>query len=130
MAADPDHNRKVRLNILTERLSLVLDDHARRLSENPPCHARLSIVIPLCGTIDLLEGSLVGVLENRPDDCQVIVVLNDAYDDPYDLHDEVTFVEAPLGAGPVACLNLGIAAASAPIVHVLACGGGGYTRLD
>ncbi len=83
---------------------------------------RLSIVVPWDGNAKLLEDSLVSVLENRPDDCQIIVVLGDVYDDPYDLQDEVCFVEAPLGAGPVTCVNLGIAAGNAPIVHVLAGG--------
>ncbi len=83
---------------------------------------RLSIVIPPDKDTALLEATLVSVLENRPDDCQITVVLNDVYDDPYDLQDEVRFVQAPLGAGRVTCLNAGIAVSDAPFVHILACG--------
>ena len=60
---------------------------------------RLSIVIPVLGNVEGLEDTLVSVLENRPVDCQIVVVLNRPYDDPYDLKDEVCFVEAPPGAG-------------------------------
>ena len=50
--------------------------------------SRLSIVIPVLGSLDGLEDTLVSVLENRPADCQIVVVLNQPYDDPYDLKDE------------------------------------------
>ncbi|MBN1911732.1 MAG: hypothetical protein JW818_18470 [Pirellulales bacterium] len=84
--------------------------------------ARLSIVIPHWGTIEQLESTLVSVLENRPADTQVLVVLSDIYDDPYDLKDEVSFVYAPIGTDAIRCVNLGIDASSSPIVHVLAPG--------
>jgi GT2 family glycosyltransferase len=83
---------------------------------------RLSIVIPVLGKTKLLESGLVSVLENRPAESEIVVVLNDAYDDPYELHDEVRFVEAPRKAGFVESANLGIRASQAPIVHLLACG--------
>jgi hypothetical protein len=82
---------------------------------------RLSILIPFLGNAKLLESSLVSVLEHRPDDCEIVVVRSRAYDDPYDLQGEVCFVEAS-GADPVASINLGIEAARAPIVHLVACG--------
>jgi hypothetical protein len=83
---------------------------------------RLSIVIPLVGDQRLLDDTLVSVLENRPDDCEVIVVHNGTYDDPYDLADEVRFLQSPRGAGFADCVNLGLSASRAPIVNVLACG--------
>lgn len=84
--------------------------------------ARLSIVIPVLGGLEGLEETLVSVLENRPADCQVVVVHNRPYDDPYDLKDEVCFVAAPPRCRLAAALNLGLAASRAPIVHVVACG--------
>lgn len=83
---------------------------------------RLAIVIPALGEIDAMENSLVSVLEHRPDDCEIIVVLNRPYADPYDLAGEVTFVEAAPHSGLAACAERGIAAAGADIVHVLAAG--------
>ncbi len=83
---------------------------------------RLSIVIPLTGSVKRMEDSLVSVLENRPENCQIVVVLNEVYADPYDLKDEVRFVYTPIGCSPVECLNRGIDAAEGQIVHVLAAG--------
>ncbi len=84
--------------------------------------SRLACIIPVLGTTDGLETTLVSVLERRSDDCEVVVVLNVPYDDPYQLSGEVKFLQAPSHAGLVQCLNLGIGATRAPIIHTLACG--------
>jgi hypothetical protein len=83
---------------------------------------RLSIVIPVLGNLKRLEDTLVSVLENRPARCQVVVVLNQPYDDPYDLKGEITFVQAAGGTGLVASLSEAIRAAEGTIVHLLTCG--------
>ncbi|MDZ7617251.1 MAG: glycosyltransferase family 2 protein, partial [Patescibacteria group bacterium] len=83
---------------------------------------RLSIVVPFLGNLKLLEDTLVSVLENRPDACQILVVLNEGYDDPYDLHGEVSFVASRPDAGLVGGIYRGLQACETPIVHVLACG--------
>lgn len=82
----------------------------------------LSIVIPSLGDLQALESSLVSVLQNRPHDCEVLVVLNHPYDDPYDLSDEVRFVQARKGAGLAESANLGLRHSRAPILHLLAPG--------
>ncbi len=83
---------------------------------------RLSIVIPVAADVDRLEETLVSVLENRPAACEVLVVHPQCYDDPYDLGDEVRFVEAAPRRSLVDLVNLGIDAARADVVHLLACG--------
>ncbi|MDY0166062.1 MAG: glycosyltransferase family 2 protein [Thermoguttaceae bacterium] len=83
---------------------------------------RLSIVVPFMGNLSLLEDTLVSVLENRPKGCQVVVVLNEGYDDPYELHKEVSFVASRPDAGLVGGIYRGLLASEAPVVHVLACG--------
>lgn len=83
---------------------------------------RLSIIIPVLGDPQQLDDTLLSVLENRPANCEIIVVHNEPYCDPYHLSDEVRFVEAGRGASMVECLNLGLAASLSPIVNVLACG--------
>ena len=83
---------------------------------------RLSIVIPFLGTLKHLEDTLVSVLENRPAESEVLVVLNQAYADPYQLAGEVRFIEARRGAGLCECIDRGVAASKAPVVHVLSCG--------
>ena len=83
---------------------------------------QLSIVLPVLQRVPLLEESLVSILQNRPADCEILVVLNAPYADPYKLADEVRFIEAGRRAGWIECLNAGIAASVAPIVHVLSPG--------
>jgi GT2 family glycosyltransferase len=83
---------------------------------------RLSIVIPVFGDLKPLDDTLVSILENRPANCELLVVHNAPYNDPYELAGEVQFVQAPKGAGIVECLNLGLSASRAPVVHLLACG--------
>ncbi len=83
---------------------------------------RLAIVISAVDHVELLEGTLVSVLENRPADCEIIVALNSPYSDPYDLKDEVRFVQAAARASTVAAINAALSAARAPFVHLLASG--------
>lgn len=82
---------------------------------------RLSCIIPVVGDNHGLESTLVSVLEHRPEACEILVVLNAAYDDPYQLKDEIRFIEAP-GSSWVACATVGIRVSRAPVVHVLATG--------
>lgn len=84
--------------------------------------SRLSILIPFVGNAQLLEETLVSVLENRPEQSEVLVLLGRPYDDPYHLGDEVRFLHAPPRASLVGCLNLGLGMSRAEVVHVLACG--------
>ncbi|MCR4413312.1 MAG: glycosyltransferase family 2 protein [Thermoguttaceae bacterium] len=84
--------------------------------------SRLAILIPFMGNAKRLEDTLVSVLENRPDDCEIAVVLARPYDNPYHLDDEVSFLPLPGSAGLAACLNAGLSRVRAPFVHVLACG--------
>jgi hypothetical protein len=84
--------------------------------------SRLAIVIPAVSGVESLEATLISVLENRPADCEVIVAASFAYDDPYDLAGEVHFMAAPDQTDFVGCANLGLGAAAAPVVHILADG--------
>lgn len=84
--------------------------------------ARLSIVIPVLGKLKKLEDTLISVLENRPAQSEILVVLNEPYDDPYELAGEVCFIQAPFRANLVDCLNLGIVASRGTIIHTLGCG--------
>jgi len=82
----------------------------------------LSIVIPAPDDTPALEETLLSVLENRPDDCEVIVALGCPYDDPWNVATEgVRFVQAPRG-DLVACVTVGIAASTGDVVHLLAAG--------
>ena len=70
--------------------------------------ARLTIILPALGSDTQLEETLVSVLQNRPDDSDVLVVHPGNYDDPYELAGEVNFLPMPAGSGLLACLNAAI----------------------
>lgn len=74
------------------------------------------------GNMDQYEDGLVTVLQHRPKDAEVLIVLTEPYADPYDLAGEVRFVDAPASASIVEATNLGIESSEAPIIHLLAGG--------
>lgn len=81
----------------------------------------LSIAIPHVGDEGSFETSLISVLENRPERCEVLVAHDGSYSDPFDLGDEVRFVVAEQGD----VVSLVLAAAQATrcgLLHVLAGG--------
>lgn len=80
---------------------------------------RLSIIIPLWADNDSFEDTLASVLQNRPAECEVLVVHSQAYDDPYDLKGEVRFVAVPQGASSSQVINAGCRASQGEIIHVL-----------
>lgn len=80
---------------------------------------RLSIIIPLWADDECFEDTLASVLQNRPSDCEVVVVHSKRYADPYALRGEVRFVQTDGGAGPVRILNDGCRAACGEILHIV-----------
>jgi O-antigen biosynthesis protein len=84
--------------------------------------SRLSIIIPVLNKLHKLEDTLVSILENRPRDCQIVVVLNEPYADPYQLREEVCLVQAPRNANLIESINIGLAISRAPVIHILSCG--------
>jgi hypothetical protein len=83
---------------------------------------KLSIVIPALDSLALLEPTLVSVLQSRPDDCEIVVLLNRAYDDPYQLADEVRFVVVREGTDAARSLEAGLRLCRGEVVHVLSAG--------
>jgi hypothetical protein len=82
---------------------------------------RLSIIIPWRDDNTAFEDTLVSVLQNRPEHCEVLVVHPHEYQDPYGLDDEVRYL-ASSAATELDRINDGIAAARGEILHVLRCG--------
>jgi hypothetical protein len=83
---------------------------------------RLSILIPCLGPAEQFEGSLVSVLQHRPADCEVALVHREAYDDPYELADEVRLIHAPECGSLVELVNAALPQLAGDVVHLLACG--------
>ena len=79
---------------------------------------QLSIIIPTCAEQAALDETVLSVLENRPTGCEVILVQSPEYADPYDLGDEVRFVDAS-DSDRIRMLNEGIREARGEIVHLL-----------
>ena len=82
---------------------------------------RLSIVIPSLGGAEEFEATLASVLQNRPADCEVLVVHRGAYNDPYALAGEVRFLQADEDS-LVGQMNAALRHAVGTIVHFLRCG--------
>jgi hypothetical protein len=82
----------------------------------------LSIIIPTLGNWEALENTLVSVLQNRPARSEILVVHSRPYSDPYDLKEEVKFVDAPSTSRLVDLMNLGMLAAESELLHLLVCG--------
>jgi len=82
---------------------------------------RLSIVIPCVQNSEYFEATLASVLQNRPHDCEVLVVQPRRYDDPYGLKNEVRFVQGPADATMIELINIGIEHSGGEIIHLLAC---------
>jgi len=79
---------------------------------------RLSIIIPHRND-QQLEETILSVLENRPRDCEIIVAHDGSYDDPYQLSDEVVYVQEEPKSSLVELLNAGLMAACSPVVCTL-----------
>lgn len=83
---------------------------------------RLSIVIPCLAGAEQAEETLVSVLQNRPDDCEIIVPHALPYDDPYHLDGEVCFLHVAAHPSLVDLVNAALDQAEGDVIHTLACG--------
>jgi hypothetical protein len=97
--------------------------HRRCSGETPRrCSVpRLSIIIPHQNNDAALENTILSVLENRPEDCEIIVVHDGSYSDPYRLEDELLLIQEP-DERPAAQINAGLMVSRSPIVCVLSNG--------
>jgi hypothetical protein len=84
--------------------------------------SRLAILVPHLGDVASLETTLASILANRPADCEILVLLQRPYEDPYDIRGEVRFVPLECRSSVTEVVNRGIQLAGAPVVHVLLCG--------
>lgn len=83
---------------------------------------RLSCILPVMDRVAEMEPTLVSLLENRPADCEILLVLTVPYDDPYDLRGEVRFLQAPPRSDLLAALNFALGHVESPFVHLLSVG--------
>ncbi|WP_302119452.1 glycosyltransferase family A protein [Allorhodopirellula heiligendammensis] len=94
--------------------------HAGAAVPKFPTIPRLSIVVPFRGDSDSFESTLISVLQHLPDACEVIVPHAGDYDDPFELADEVRFVET--AASLTNQIGEAAAIARGRFVHILSDG--------
>lgn len=80
---------------------------------------RLSILVPLSGPVSLFENTLASVLQNRPADCDVLVVHPESYDDPWEVIDEVQLLETPVGVPLLEMLDASLPYVRGEFLHIL-----------
>lgn len=82
---------------------------------------RLSIIVPYDRDEAAFETTLVSVLENRPEFCEVLVAHDGTYCDPFELDDEVRFVVSAEGDRN-SLIHAAVRESMGRVVHIL--GGG------
>lgn len=80
---------------------------------------RLSILVPLTGAVASFETTLASVLQNRPKDCDILVVHPESYDDPWSLSNEVQFLEAPEDTPLLEMLDASLPYVRGDVLHIL-----------
>ncbi|MCC9604154.1 hypothetical protein LOC67_26675 [Stieleria sp. JC731] len=88
---------------------------------NPLRNDRVSIVVPLEREAQLFEDTLLSVLENADEDCEVIAVHNGTYEDPFDLASELAIVTARSNS-LVDLVRDAFDSTTAPLVHLVTSG--------
>jgi hypothetical protein len=84
--------------------------------------ARFSIIVPGIGSNSRFEETLASVLRYRPDHCQIIVVHQQPYQDPYGLEREVDFIEISAvenSDGVIPMFNAGVQASRGTLIGFL-----------
>ncbi len=88
--------------------------------------ASLTIIIPLLEETDtdLFEATLVSILENRPEEDDILVVNAAGYENCYDLTQEegVVFISADPQTGLIDAINIGVQNSDTPFICPLLCG--------
>ncbi|QGJ70773.1 Hypothetical protein PBC10988_24710 [Planctomycetales bacterium 10988] len=83
---------------------------------------KLSIIIHSVHSTSRLEETLVSVLENSPEESEILVLDRLDYEDPYELQDEVQFLPITGKSDLQEELTAGVEAASGKFLHWLAAG--------
>jgi len=83
---------------------------------------QLTVLIPVAGRLEYFEDTLLSVLETQPEDCRVMVVLDEPYADPYGLKQELRFIEAGREANLTQAIQLALLEVETPVTFILPSG--------
>ncbi|MFT5302851.1 MAG: hypothetical protein ACI87E_003080 [Mariniblastus sp.] len=78
-----------------------------------------SIIVPMLGDRRLFDDTLASVLRNRPNNSQIVVVHDGAYEDPYGLKDEVDFIAADSPADLAGFFNTAFQATAGDLIAMI-----------
>ncbi len=82
---------------------------------------RVSVIVPLEREHQLFEDTLLSVLENADDDCEIVAVHNGSYEDPFELAGELALVTAR-SSNLVDQVRDAFDSTTAPLVQILTSG--------
>lgn len=80
---------------------------------------RFSIIVPVLGDRRLLDDTLASVLRYRPPTCQIVVVHDGTYDDPYGLEGEIDLVSTSQRSELIRLFNCGLDQANGDLVALI-----------
>jgi hypothetical protein len=81
---------------------------------------RLSIIVPYQQNDSALESTLLSLLENRPQQAEILLSHDGSYSDPYGLgKDELMLIECNRGTSTIGLINQAVAASCSPVVEVI-----------
>ena len=80
---------------------------------------RIACIIPVLDAVAAMEPTLLSVLENRPADCEIFLIFNQPYADPYSLSEEVHILYDATAKTIIDCLNLAMPQVQSPYLNVL-----------
>ncbi|MDO4551640.1 MAG: hypothetical protein Q4C96_10370 [Planctomycetia bacterium] len=85
---------------------------------------KLTIIVPYNGKSESLEDTLVSLLENRPSESEILVILNNAYENIYELReDEVRFIHNfHSNKNFETAVETAVQSVNSDILHIVPCG--------
>jgi hypothetical protein len=80
---------------------------------------RFSIIVPVLGDRRLLDDTLASVLRYRSESCQVVVVHDGTYDDPYGLEGEIELASISRRSQLIRLFNCGLSQATGDLIALI-----------
>ncbi len=81
---------------------------------------RLSIIVPYQQNDSTIESTLLSLLENRPDNVEILLSHDCSYNDPYGLgNDELVLVDCDARTNQIGLINQAVAACCSPVIQVI-----------
>jgi hypothetical protein len=81
---------------------------------------RLSIIVPYQQNDSTIESTLLSLLENRPENVEILLAHDGSYSDPYGLgNDELVIIDCDTRTNQIGLINQAVAASCSPVIQVI-----------